>query len=394
MSPRNIPGRPSRLYKLKKALNGLKQAHLAWHKRLCADLLQLNFHELSSASCVFRRKYRGFYSFILVYVDDLLIISTTQEEVDQIVAELGTLYKLRRAANVELFLGTHLNWQGGGENMQQTLRISQEMYVQSILRRFGMVDCKPAITPMIEKFYNGLSAEEDETIVDIQLYQQMIGSLLFLALRTRPDILVAVLTLARFQQSPTSYCHRGAKRVLRYLKGTSDYGILFQPGDNDLSAYVDSDYASDVISRKSISGFAVKLGSAAVVWGARKQPSVALSTCEAEYFAMSIAAQEVVWIRKVIQEAGLPMNVPTALRSDNRSAICWATGEKLPSKRAKHIDVRVHFIRDLVARKELQIEYVSTEENDADMLTKPLSRQKLNKALARIWLQGAVEEEC
>lgn len=247
---------------------------------------------------------------------------------------------------------------------------------------------------MVEKFFTGLDAEQDDSTINIELSQQMIGSLLYLAIRTRPDILAAVLILARFQQSPSAYFHRGVKRVLRYFNGTAQRCIMFKTGRNELLVYVDSDYAGDTTDRKSMIGYVVKLVDGTINWGSKKQTSVALSTCEAEYFAMSIAAQEVVWKRKVMSEIGLIMKGPTLLHSDNESAISWAGADKLPSKRAKHIDVRVHIVRDLVEKKELQVEYIPTEENDADMLTKLLGRGKLKEVMDRICLSPAVEAEC
>ena len=157
--------------------------------------------------------------------------------------------------------------------------------------------------------------------------------------------------------------------------------------------YVDSDYAGDTTDRKSMGGYFGKVGRATVHWGAKKQTAVALSTCEAEYVAMSIACEEVLWIRRVLQESGFPVPAATVVRSDNVSGIICADGEKLPS-RAKHIDVRWHFIRDLVKKDIVQVNHVASEDNDADLLTKPLTRDLFENAISRIELQRAVEEKC
>ena len=254
---------------------------------------------------------------------------------------------------------------------------------------------KPAITPMVESFFSGLAAEEDKSVVNVQLYQQMIGCLLYIGQRSRPDILVAVLILARFQNSPTAYCHRGAKRILRYLRGTTDYGVTFTAGDLHMHSFVDSDHAGDTTDRKSMSGFMVKLGDAMVMWGSKKQATVSISTCEAEYYAMTPASQEIIWIGRVLKEAGIKgkrKGVP--LRSDNQAAIQWAVSEKGPSGRAKHIDVHMHFIRELVTKGFIDVLYVPSEDNDADMLRKPLGRLPLETIMGRLHLGGEVEEEC
>lgn len=395
MSPHGIPGMVSKFYRLLKAMYGLKQAHLAWHTKLCRDLKALGFEELPSAPCVFRLRGQGSgLCFILVYVDDLLILTPTMEERHKIVCKLQKLYKLRVLDNVELFLGVQLKWTQGKDGRLISLTMSQSLYTDSVVRRFEMQNCNPAVTPMVESFFSGLDLEEQVPLVDIQLYQQMIGSLLYLALRTRPDILAAVLILARFQSAPTQYCHRGVKRVLRYLRGTSKFALHYQAGETTLQAYVDADYAGDSMDRKSMSGFLVKAGDATFAWGARKQSAVALSTCEAEYYAMTMAAQELIWLGRVMSEAGLNVKEGTPLRSDNQSAITWATGERCPTGRAKHIDVRIHFIRDLVKESMIDVVYVPTEENDADFLTKPLGRVLLQGVLSRISLGTSAEEEC
>lgn len=255
-SSRGVPGIASRLYKLQKALYRLKQAHLAWHRKLCQGLTSMGFMELPSAPCVFKRKCGTLHAFILVYVDDLIIMAPTQEELDGIVKDLASLYEMRQSNNVELFLGVNIKWERPASTMPVSLLMSQKVYTMSVLRRFGMQDSKPALTPMVE---GGMNLEEDKSVCSIELYQQMIGFLMYLALRTRPDILVAVLILARFQKGPTAYCHCRAKRVLRYLKGRGDHGVLFITGSMDLAVFVDADYAEDETDRKSMSGFITKL---------------------------------------------------------------------------------------------------------------------------------------
>jgi len=247
---------------------------------------------------------------------------------------------------------------------------------------------------MIASFFTGMSEETDKTVVEVERYQQIIGSLLYLALRTRLDILAPVLILARFAQSPTAYCHRGGKRVLRYLRGTADFMLRYSAGSTELQAFVDADYAADITDRKSMSGFMVKLGEAVCIWGSKKQSATALSTCEAEYYALTLAAKEVIWVRRVLKEAGIGIKGPTCIKSDNQSAINWATAERCPSGRAKHIDVRVHYNRELVRESTLSVTYVPSDQNDSDVLTKPLGPQLLENILKRVGLGGAIEEEC
>jgi hypothetical protein len=153
-------------------------------------------------------------------------------------------------------------------------------------------------------------------------------------------------------------------------------------------------YAGDTVDRKSMSGYLVKIGDAACIWASKKQITVALSTCEAEYHALTMAAKEVVWIRRVLEEAGLGIIGATPVRSDNQSAIAWATFQNaIPLNRAKHIDVRVHFIRDLVRCGVVSVDYVPTTINDADALTKPVRPTMLKEALPRIGLELSDDAE-
>lgn len=186
---------------------------------------------------------------------------------------------------------------------------------------FGLEDSKPASTPMMESFFTGFSAEEDKSVGNVEVYQQMIGSLLYLALRTRLDILAPVFNLARFQKAPMAYCHRSVRRVLRYLRGTNEHGIQYHCGQMDIQAFVEADYAADVVDRKSMSGYLIKLGDATCVWGSKKQNAVALSTCESEYYAIALVASECVWVRRLLTEAGIPVDDQTPIIADNQAAI-------------------------------------------------------------------------
>ena len=143
-----------------------------------------------------------------------------------------------------------------------------------------------------------------------------------------------------------------------------------------------------------MSGYLVKLGNATCIWGSKKQASIALSTCESEYFAMILASKEIIWLTRVLTEAGLEPNAEVPLRSDNQAAISWATAERCPSGRAKHIDVRVHFIRELVKAAKLIVTYLASEENDADILTNPLGPALFIGILIRLGLVGHPKEEC
>ena len=279
---------------------------------------------------MFRRKYTdSSYSFILAYVDDLLALAETASERNNIVKELQNMFEVRVTDKVNLFLGVHLGWDLDSEGRPLSLKLRQPLYIEGMLRRFGLENSKPARTPMVESFFPSFATEPEKSVIEVELYQQMIGSLLYLAFRTHLDILAPVLILARFQNAPTRYCHRTAKRVLRYPRGSCDVCITYSTGNMRIQAFVDSDYAGGVVDRKSMSGYLIKLGNATCIWGSKKQASVALSTCEPEYFAMVLASKEVMWLTRVLDEAGLKPNSEVPLQA----AIGWATGEPCPSEK-------------------------------------------------------------
>lgn len=185
---------------------GLKQAHLAWHTELCGGLLSIGFKEFASAPCVFRRKFKSEYAFILVYVDDIPVLAVTLIERELVVEEHKCLYDFRVLEAVEMFLGVQLRW-----------TLSSAVINVSLM----------------------LTLETDKYAVLVEGFQKVIGSLLYLALRTRLDILDPVLILARLQKSPTVYYHRSSKRVLRYLRGTTKFGLPYHSGSTVIQEYVD-----------------------------------------------------------------------------------------------------------------------------------------------------------
>ena len=384
-SPHGIPGRPSHTYRLLKALYGLKQAHLAWHSRVVSDLTAAGFSELPSSPCVFVKfEHEGTLVIILIYVDDFLLLSSSHQSMEETKALLASLYELRIMEKVNLYLGVELVWSKVDDI--ETLTLSQPSYIESVLKRFGMENARPCPTPMIEGFYAGIDSEEDTATVEQKLYQQIVGCLLHISLRTRPDIMTAIGILSRFSAKPTEYCHKGLKRVLRYLRGTTDLGLAYHsvPGCEKpgLCVFVDSDYASDTVTRKSTSGMAMLVESGLVQWHSRRQKSSALSTCEAEYRAMTEATMDALLYSRVLEELGMPLDKSVPMHSDNEAAIKWASGERTPYKRSKHIDVAVHFIRELVRDGKISVPYVPTDKNVSDGMTKPLGKVAFARMIA------------
>jgi hypothetical protein len=242
-----------------------------------------------------------------------------------------------------------------------------------ILKRFDMLECKPMNTPMEAKLK--LLVDTSLRLIHATLYRQIIGSLMYLT-NTRPDICFVVNTLSQFLVEPRRVHLVAAKHVMRYLKGTIDYGLSYD-GDHDftLSGYTDANWARSVSNRKSTSGCCFSLGSAMISWQSRKQSSIALSTAEAEYIVAYSASCKAIWLRKLLTGLfDLEMRA-TLILCDNQSCIKM-TKNPVFHDRLKHIEIRYHYIRDMVQRGALKLQYISTDEQVVDVLTKPLSRVK------------------
>jgi hypothetical protein len=361
------------LCKLKKSIYGLKQAPRAWNERLTEDLKGLGYKAFFHAECIFWRKSEKSKVFLLVYVDDFLLITsaTDESEIRDIKLEIGRLYTIKDLGRAEYFLGINLEISPG------SIKLSQSTYIQNVLERFRMDLCKSVISPMLPKsgIHHGKeSTEEEENSMASTPYREAIGALMFLSVRTRPDIAAAVGSLAMYVQKPRLVHWEGVKRVLRYLQGTKNEGLVINsvpPAEFTLQVSADADWASDVDNRRSRSGTVCQLGVNTIWWKSRKQTAVAASSCEAEYMALFDSAKDTVWLRNLLCEFGhCPGMEPTVIHHDNQGSIAWATSDT--TRRAKHIALRYHFTHDLIQNGLIRLQYVASGSNKADCLTKPL----------------------
>uniref|UniRef100_A0A2N9EI16 Integrase catalytic domain-containing protein n=1 Tax=Fagus sylvatica TaxID=28930 RepID=A0A2N9EI16_FAGSY len=234
--------------------------------------------------------------------------------------------------------------------------------------------CKPVSTPMSsnEKLQQNDAAEK----ADAKAYRSLVGSLIYLT-NTRPDIVHSVSLISRFMNQPSKLHYATAKRILRYLQGTKKLGILYKKeNDNNLVGFTDSDWVGSLDDRKSTSGYIFCLGSKVIAWSSKKQKTVALSSAEAEYIAANDAACEAVWLRKILSDLQQKIEEPTVICCDNMSAIAM-TKNPVFHARTKHIELRHHFIRDLVSQGEIQLKFISTNDQPADILTKAATVDKI-----------------
>lgn len=371
--------KPDHVCKLKKSLYGLKQAARCWNLEIDTFLKSSGFRSCDADPCVYIKSYRHedgqvYFVILTLWVDDIMVFSNNMDMMIREKRELNTRFDITDQGEVHYILGMLVQ----RRRDHKTLTISQPKYVEGILKKFGMQDCKSVATPAEPgKKFEKLS--ESESPSDTRLYQEIIGSLTYLATATRPDISAAVSVLSKYMSRPGVQHMQGAKRILRYLKGTVDYGLVYTGDDKDvLSGYSDADWAGDVDTRRSTSGFVFQVHNNTVSWCSKRQNTVAKSSTEAEYVALSLATQEAIWMRRFLKNIGVEQKSSSIIFEDNRGAIELSKNPKFHN-RTKHIDVSYHFIREQVTMNTISVKYCPTQEMLADVMTKGLTKFTFEK---------------
>jgi hypothetical protein len=301
-------------------------------------------------------------------VDDILVIAKTLKEVTDTKTALLNTFDARDMGDAKYFLGMTIE----RDRVNRTIKLCQERAVIDLLGKYNLSECYPKLTPLS----NVLRASDGEPLdTKTYPYASLVGSLLYLAVCTRPDISHAVGALARFMSAPRTAHWTAAKGVLKYLAGTSSYGLVFGGSTTELQGYCDADYASDTDTRRSTTGYVFMLNGSAISWSSRRQPTVAASTTEAEYMAAASATKEALWLRQLLTDLCYPCSTVT-IHDDNQSTIKLLKNP-ISSQRSKHIDVAHHFARERITRGEIDFVYLPTGEMLADALTKPVPRPKL-----------------
>lgn len=375
-------GGPRTVCRLRKAIYGLRQAPRAWHIKLHATLEKMGFRASKADASLFVRGHGDDAVYLLVYVDDILIASKHLAAVAAVKAELGSIFTVRDLGEAKFFLGMEIT----RNPVDGTIKLSQARATRDLLSKFGMDEAKIKGTPMstATRLTRGGSKEVDKTQVP---YMELVGSLLYLASCTRPDIAQAVGALSRYMAHPTEHHWSTAKGVLRYLASTPDVGIVFKRGGCTLVGYCDADYAGDIDTRRTTTGYVFLMGDGAVSWCSKLQPTVALSTAEAEYMAAASAVKEALWLRKLLCDFTLSSKQPVPILCDNQAALKLLVNP-IVSSRSKHIDVLHHFARERVARGEVSFTYCPTDRMIADSLTKAVPEHKFLSCSSGMGLIG------
>jgi hypothetical protein len=357
------------VWRLIKSLYGLKQASRNWNEEIDGWFILFGFTRSSVDPCIYIMIVAGGDILIIIlYVDDLLITGNSRELVDRFKAAISERFKMKDLGAARWILGVEIR----RDMEKKTIELVQTSYIDRMLERFGMQGCKPVGTPA-----EGILSRLENVGEPDGEYMSLVGSLLYAAMVTRPDIAFAVQALGRHLQASGPEHVTAAKRVLRYLKGTRDVGIKYRGASQpELIGFCDADWASDRDTRRSTTAYVYMMSGGAISWASKLQPTVALSSAEAEYMAVSAAVQEAIFLRGLMGDLGYVQAGATTIYEDNQGCIAM-TENPVMHQRTKHIDIRYHFVRERVESGDIKLEYVPTEEQLADLLTKPLLRNRV-----------------
>ncbi|CAA7020014.1 unnamed protein product [Microthlaspi erraticum] len=356
---------PDYVCKLKKALYGLKQAPRAWYGKLAQFLQFCGYSPSNSDPSLFFKKNGGVHVVVLLYVDDLIITGNDEAEIARLQEDMSIRFEMKMLGELNNFLGLEV------ERMKDGIFIGQHSYARRIVEKFGVHEGKTRTTPMDANIK--LKRDEGSLLPDPRPYRSLVGSLLYLTI-TRPDISFAVGLVSRFMQSPRKPHLEAAKKILKYVKTTLGMGLMYKYNAKvSLYGFTDADFGGDLDGRKSTSGFVFLCGDTSVSWCSKKQATVSLSTTEAEYKASTLAAQECIWLRRLLEDLFEPINKPVAIYGDNQSAIKLANNPVFHA-RTKHIELEHHFIREKVLDGTIEALEVRSEDNVADIFTKSLPK--------------------
>uniref|UniRef100_A0A0A9YMV4 Retrovirus-related Pol polyprotein from transposon TNT 1-94 n=1 Tax=Lygus hesperus TaxID=30085 RepID=A0A0A9YMV4_LYGHE len=357
-----------KICKLVKSLYGLRQAPARWNERLKNYLCSQGFRQLKTEQCIFVHDER---TMILgIHVDDGILAGADRQIMINLLKSLEEEFKITYDENPGTYLGIVIQEQNG------RLKLSQKPYAEQVVEKYGVSESKPTYTPLTV----GQPTSSDQQYETIEFpFREAVGSLLYLSTKTRPDMALAVGISGRQVKNPQRSDLVNLKRTLKYLNTTKDLGISYSLDNNSedqLVAFCDSDFAGDVKTRRSTTGYVVYYNDGPVSWASRRQPIVATSSTEAEYIAAAEATKNLLYLKSLLEELS-KKKCKIELNIDNKSAIDLIKNGII-NRRSKHIDVRFHFIKETVERG-LKIKYCPTENQKADIFTKPLNVQKFEK---------------
>jgi hypothetical protein len=382
-----VKGKKELVCKLKKSLYGLKQSPRMWYQKFDTYMMGLGFTRSKEDHCVYSKLIGDHLIYLVLYVDDMLLIGNNKEIIQDVKTQLSSKFDMKDLGASNFILGMEIK----RDRKKRKLWLNQRKYVETILQRFNMQECKPVKVPIpigvkLSTDQCPKTHEEEEDMSHVP-YASAVGSLMYAMVYTRPDIAHAVGVLSRYMSKPGKEHWTTVKRVFRYLCGTASYGLCYEGRLGldrvvDIHGFVDADWAGDLDHRRSTSGYVFNLFGGAISWMSKRQAVVALSTTESEYMAATHASKEVVWLQRLCSGIGLVQEA-VRIECDSQSAIFLAKNPAYHSK-TKHIDVQYHFVRDMIEEKKVSLMKVDTLKNVADSLTKSVSTEKFS------WCRGSM----
>ena len=370
-------GKETWVWKLERGLYGMKQSGRIWNRTMNEAMLSWGFTRLSCESCIYYRKEESGTLVAAVHVDDFLSIASKLSENERFKAQMREIWKISSSGEAKYCVGIGIM----RNHQERTILLSQTALIDKIICQFGQQDSFPTNSPMdpglkLRRPEKKSIQPEEQHRLDRLPYRSLVGCLIYLSVGTRPDIAYAVQQLSQFLDS-YAYAHwNAALRVVQYLKGTKDLKLTLG-GDRPvgLIGFTDSDWANCLDTRRSIGGYGFTLGSGLISWNAKKQKTVATSSCEAEYTAAFEAAKESIWLRNLMASIGFKQPSSTLILCDNNAAINLSEDPSL-HQRVKHIDIKYHFLREHVNMGDITLKYINTNDNIADIFTKALEHRR------------------
>ena len=301
--------------------------------------------------------------FLLLYVDDIIVTGNNDATLQSLIVTLGKEFDLKDLGRLKFFLGLQIEYKAIG------FFGHQRKYATDLLSKFNMSSCKPCSTPFIS--LSRLRKDDGVLLTNPTPFRSMVGGLQYLTF-TRPDLSYAINHIFQFMHQPTDQHLIAAKRILRYVQGSLDHGLSFQPGPLTLTAFTGSNWAGDPMDLRSTTCLIVFLGHNLISWQSKKQPTVSRSSTEAKYRALANCTTDLSWVRMILKDLGIFLCSPPTIWCDNLSALALASNLVFHA-RTKHVEVDYHFIREKVTNKDVQFRHISTNDQLADVLTKALS---------------------
>lgn len=377
--PKNCNLPEGKVCKLKKAIYGLKTAPKCWYEKFQDFMFSQGFVKSENDHCLYFKDSKDFKIFVLIYVDDLVITGSDDKQIDDFKCEMKNTFKMKDCGPISYYLGLSI-CQDLNEGI---VTLDQGNYLENVLKRFDMFNCKSISTPMDNNFdYESLIKAKSENADVENRCRKLIGCIMYAMLGSRPDLCNSISILSRYQHYASDKLFLFLKRVLHYIKGTVDLNVVYRKSLNSelLKGFVDADWGGDTINRKSTTGYCFQIYDCTVSWCSKQQTCIALSSTEAEYIALSMCVSEACWFRNLLVELNFKSceNFVVPLYEDNQSAIRIGKSCEQP-KRLKHINVKYHFVQEKVRDGTVSIIYIPSSEQVADLLTKPLGKVLFEK---------------